>query len=347
MEDEEIKKQRSFVGLEGKTTKSKKKGAASKNKIKPGYVYLGRVPHGFNEKEMRSYFTQFGKVLRLKLSRNKKTGKPKHYAFIEFENEDVAKIVAETMHGYLLFGHILQCKLIPSDKLHPKTFDGSERRFKPVPRHKIERLRHNKEKTPEQTTKQEKRVLKREDAKRRRLKALGIDYAFKELVKKYIRAIGFLYLRYVCEPSLLWEWFSDYLDDDEEIQVEAGARGKTMTMGQLCKDLLAETKWLGTILPRIPVPIARDLQKRLKERVPATSYEEDASYNVAKKPKARPEASADRRYRGEFCSSSDTLPGAAFTVASPIAVPSKEIHFTTPQVHITAPKVDLSTVAQE
>lgn len=39
---------------------------------KPGVVFLGRIPHGFYEKEMRAYFSQFGEVTRLRLSRNKK-----------------------------------------------------------------------------------------------------------------------------------------------------------------------------------------------------------------------------------------------------------------------------------
>jgi nucleolar protein 15 len=37
-----------------------------------GVIYLGRVPHGFYEDQMKTYFTQFGDVTRLRLSRNKK-----------------------------------------------------------------------------------------------------------------------------------------------------------------------------------------------------------------------------------------------------------------------------------
>ena len=40
------------------------------------------------------------------------------------------------------------------------------------------------------------------------------------------------------------------------------------TIGKLCRDLLTEAKWLGTILPRIPVPIARDIEQKLKTRPP-------------------------------------------------------------------------------
>ncbi len=40
--------------------------------MKRGTVYLGHIPHGFYEKEMRGYFSQFGKVTRLKLFKSKK-----------------------------------------------------------------------------------------------------------------------------------------------------------------------------------------------------------------------------------------------------------------------------------
>ena len=36
-----------------------------------GVVYLGSIPHGFYEEQMKEYFEQFGKVEKLRLSRNK------------------------------------------------------------------------------------------------------------------------------------------------------------------------------------------------------------------------------------------------------------------------------------
>ena len=76
------------------------KAAESKIASEPGTVYLGRIPHGFYENEMRQYFKQFGDILQLRLSRNKKTGRSKHYAFIQFSSGDVASIVAKTMDNY-------------------------------------------------------------------------------------------------------------------------------------------------------------------------------------------------------------------------------------------------------
>ncbi|CAL5050794.1 unnamed protein product [Urochloa decumbens] len=52
----------------------------------------------------------------------------------------------------------------------------------------------------------------------------------------YIRAIGFLYLRYVAEPKTLWSWYEPYIKDDEEFS--PGSNGKMTTMGVYVRDLL-------------------------------------------------------------------------------------------------------------
>lgn len=38
----------------------------------PGVVYVGHLPTGLFEPQLKAYFEQFGKVLRLRLSRSKK-----------------------------------------------------------------------------------------------------------------------------------------------------------------------------------------------------------------------------------------------------------------------------------
>ena len=72
------------------------------------------------------------------------TGKPKHYAFIEFDSSSVARIVAETMDNYLLMGHILTCKVIPKDQVHPELWVGANRKWRPVPRDRVARVAHNR-----------------------------------------------------------------------------------------------------------------------------------------------------------------------------------------------------------
>lgn len=76
-------------------------------------------------------------MTRYRVSRNKKTGASKHYAFLEFASAEVAEIVAKTMDKYLMFGHILQCRVIPTEQVPPNLWVGANKRFKVMPRNKI------------------------------------------------------------------------------------------------------------------------------------------------------------------------------------------------------------------
>eukprot|EP00933_Yihiella_yeosuensis_P073518 TRINITY_DN82232_c0_g1_i1.p1 TRINITY_DN82232_c0_g1~~TRINITY_DN82232_c0_g1_i1.p1 ORF type:complete len:324 (+),score=104.13 TRINITY_DN82232_c0_g1_i1:70-1041(+) len=89
-----------------------------------GVIYLGHIPKGFFEPQMRKYFSQFGTVTRLRLSRSKKSAESKGYAFIEFAEESVAKIVAQTMNRYLMFEKVLVCEYIPKEKRNKHLFKG-------------------------------------------------------------------------------------------------------------------------------------------------------------------------------------------------------------------------------
>lgn len=143
-----------------------------------GVICISRLPHGFYEDQLRGYFSQFGEITRLRVSRNKKTGKSKHYAFLEFESASVSQIVAETMDNYLLMGHILQCRVIPKDEVHPELWVGANRNWRKVPRDKIARIQHHKPRSEDSIRKAEKRLLRRQRERKRKLEECGIKYDF-------------------------------------------------------------------------------------------------------------------------------------------------------------------------
>merc|ERR1711939_214676 len=143
---------------------------------KPGVVYIGRIPHGFYENEMRAYFGQFGKILQLCMSRNKKTGAGKHYGWIKFESSVVADIVARTMDNYLMFGHILKVKLIPEEQVNEAWFKGAIKRFKKVPWNKMQGRNLEQGKSEETwNTKVEQEAEKREK-RAKKLKEIGYEF---------------------------------------------------------------------------------------------------------------------------------------------------------------------------
>lgn len=130
---------------------------------------------------MRAYFSQFGEITRLRLSRNRLTGRSKHYAFVEFASVSVAKIVAETMDNYLMYSHILKCKYVPSEQLHPDVWKGANRRFKRTPWNRIEKKRLEKGKSREQWTKRIDQEQRKRQAKADKLKALGYEIDLPQL----------------------------------------------------------------------------------------------------------------------------------------------------------------------
>ncbi|KAL5276323.1 PRPF38B family protein [Megaselia abdita] len=78
----------------------------------------------------------------------------------------------------------------------------------------------------------------------------------------YIRGLGFMYLRYTLPPGDLYEWYEDYLQDEEEIDVKAGG-GQTMTMGQMVYQFMTKLDWFSTLFPRIPVPIQKQIESKV------------------------------------------------------------------------------------
>ncbi|KAG6862030.1 hypothetical protein C0995_008218 [Termitomyces sp. Mi166 len=146
-----------------------------------GVVYIGRVPHGFYEDQMRGYFSQFGNVTR--------TGRSKHYGFIEFDSSSVAQIVAETMDNYLLTGHILRCKVISKDEVPPELWIGANRKWRVVPRHHLTRVQHNKTRTEDERARTAKRIIKRQNERKRKLAEAGINYDFSAASYKKLKEV--------------------------------------------------------------------------------------------------------------------------------------------------------------
>ena len=80
----------------------------------------------------------------------------------------------------------------------------------------------------------------------------------------YIRAVGFLYLRYAANPRSLWGWCERYVEDPEEFAPSPG--GRTVTIGAFVLDLLLSHFYFETLFPRMPKPVADEVEARLRER---------------------------------------------------------------------------------
>ncbi|KAK6144646.1 hypothetical protein DH2020_021466 [Rehmannia glutinosa] len=110
------------------------------------------------------------------------TGKSKHFGFIEFESPEVARVVEECMHNYLMYEHLLQVQLVPPERVHPKLWKGVNRSYQPLDWVQIERKRHDKERTLEQQKKLVAGIMKRDQKRRKRIEAAGFEYECPEIV---------------------------------------------------------------------------------------------------------------------------------------------------------------------
>jgi len=162
-----------------------KKSEMKRNKlipIEPGLIRLSGLPYGFFERELYSYFSQFGVVTRLKLIRSKKTGGSRGYAYIEFEDEDVARIASETMNGYLMFRSLIKSRLMDRKKIDTEKLFRNWKRLFTVKTPKQKRALYNRLKSNEQTEKSNQRRAKKLLKQQNKLAAAGIKYDLTDFI---------------------------------------------------------------------------------------------------------------------------------------------------------------------
>ena len=139
----------------------------------PNVIYIGHLPKHCEERELIGFLKQFGTLTQLRLCRSQKTGGSKVYCFAKFQDADVAAIVAETLNGYLLSQKKLISHVLAPDQIHKKLFGSSTRT--------VYQKNSTKRQGPRSIEKMEeisRRLVEREEEKRKKLKAIGIDYQF-------------------------------------------------------------------------------------------------------------------------------------------------------------------------
>lgn len=73
-----------------------------------------------------------------------------------------------------------------------------------------------------------------------------------------------MYIRFTQPPADLFDWYEEFLQDDEEIDVKAGG-GQTLTIGQMCRQFMVKLDWFSTLFPRIPVPFQKQIEQKLAD----------------------------------------------------------------------------------
>ena len=153
-----------------------------------GVVYVGHLPWGFIDSTLKKYFSQFGTITRIISPKSSKTGRSVGYAFIEFEDEETARIAAKTMNNYILFEKILKCSFVEDKKKYDRIFLKWKKKFEFKERYKIHCEKLAKKKSKEEIKEMIQGLSDREEKRREKMKELGIKYeykGFKEIVDEY------------------------------------------------------------------------------------------------------------------------------------------------------------------
>lgn len=170
-----------------KTTKSLRKlKTIPKDKLNT-ILYIGHLPKHFEEREIRLFLKQFGKVTDVYVSRSLKTGNSKGHAFVRFREAAVATIAAETLSGYVVMQtKRLVCHLVPTEK-YEHIISLFNRRAHVSSKVFIDKIKQNKQMKIKEQRKPKSltvmpvitdRLLQRQKKRREKIKAMGIEYDF-------------------------------------------------------------------------------------------------------------------------------------------------------------------------
>ncbi|CAD6199021.1 unnamed protein product [Caenorhabditis auriculariae] len=152
----------------GKTVKKSKSASRTLWVIK-----IKSLPYGFFEDQLSEYFRQFGTVVRVRVARSRKTGNHKGWAYVGFDNKDVAEIAAETMNGYLMFNHRLRVYVMKPSTIPKSMRSGPMIVSRPAAHGlaKKDAVQRNNN-TKDHTGKRQNKLKKSLES----LRAMGIDY---------------------------------------------------------------------------------------------------------------------------------------------------------------------------
>uniref|UniRef100_A0A0A9W4Z4 MKI67 FHA domain-interacting nucleolar phosphoprotein-like protein n=1 Tax=Lygus hesperus TaxID=30085 RepID=A0A0A9W4Z4_LYGHE len=143
-----------------------------------GVVYFSNLPHGFYEKELRTYCTQFGVVTGVHIPRNAKNN-AKGFGFVEFKFPEVAQVVADTMNNYLMFNRLIKAKIVPLEEQKPWIFLRHKNSAKLAREKKVAALTaRTRILTPEEENAYKKKVEARVKRLKNKLEKQGINYDF-------------------------------------------------------------------------------------------------------------------------------------------------------------------------
>ncbi len=93
-------------------------------------IYVGNLSYEASEDDLRAAFEQHGEVASVKVIKDRETGRPRGFAFVEMPDDEQGHAAIEKMNGYAMNGRTLNVtEARPRDDRGPRGGGGGRRRF--------------------------------------------------------------------------------------------------------------------------------------------------------------------------------------------------------------------------
>ena len=85
-------------------------------------IYVGNLPYGTSQDELRSVFAAFGEVTAARIVTDRETGRSKGFGFVEMSNDDEARSAIEALNGNEIGGRKAVVNEARPREARPKRF---------------------------------------------------------------------------------------------------------------------------------------------------------------------------------------------------------------------------------
>ena len=116
--------------IQGNTTSSKFQGASRESQSNTAGIYVGNLSYGVTEDDVRSVFSKYGTLTKIKLPVDKESGRMRGFGFVSMTTEDEEASAIKSLDSFEFMGRRLTVtKAKPKEEKSFGRFQDSRRSF--------------------------------------------------------------------------------------------------------------------------------------------------------------------------------------------------------------------------
>ncbi len=89
-------------------------------------IYVGQLPFSVGEEELQELFSEFGEIASINVVKDRFSGRPKGFAFVDMPNNSEADTAIKTLNRSMLKGREIKVNQVQPQKKNKR----SKRRFR-------------------------------------------------------------------------------------------------------------------------------------------------------------------------------------------------------------------------